>query len=102
MAPDPEPPFSGQDGHGAPQRFDRAHTDDRVSYLAASPAPYHAVANAAARLEEAGFRQVEGPPPGTVSAGRAKDAPRRGATTMLGWYVPEEPRRGPHAVPPRR
>ena len=29
-----------------------------MSFLAASPSPYHAVANAAARLEKAGFRQV--------------------------------------------
>ena len=28
-------------------RFDRGHTDDLMSFLAASPSPYHAVANAA-------------------------------------------------------
>ena len=39
-------------------RFDRGHTDDLMSFLAASPSPYHAVANAAERLEKAGFRQV--------------------------------------------
>ena len=39
--------------------FDRSHTDDLMSFLSASPSPYHAVANTAARLEKAGFRQVE-------------------------------------------
>src|SRR5437867_10997 len=39
-------------------RFDRGHTDDLMSFLAASPSPYHAVANAAERLEKAGFRQI--------------------------------------------
>ena len=38
--------------------FDRAHTDDLISFVAASPSPYHAVASAAERLEKAGFRQV--------------------------------------------
>ena len=41
-----------------PSRFDRGHTDDLMSFLAASPSPYHAVANTAERLEKAGFRQV--------------------------------------------
>lgn len=41
-----------------PSRFDRGHTDDLMPFLAASPTPYHAVANAAERLEKAGFRQV--------------------------------------------
>ena len=41
-----------------PPRFDRSHTDDLMSFLAAGPSPYHAVANAAERLEKAGFRQV--------------------------------------------
>ena len=43
----------------SPLRFDRGHTDDLMAFLMASPSPYHAVANAAARLEKAGFRQVE-------------------------------------------
>jgi aspartyl aminopeptidase len=42
----------------APHRLDRGHTDDLMTFLAASPTPYHAVANAAERLEKAGFRQV--------------------------------------------
>ena len=32
--------------------FDRAHTDDLISFVAASPSPYHAVASAAERLEK--------------------------------------------------
>ncbi len=27
----------------APSRFDRGHTDDLMTFLAASPTPYHAV-----------------------------------------------------------
>lgn len=41
-----------------PARFDRGHTDDLMTFLAASPSPYHAVATAAERLEKAGFKQV--------------------------------------------
>ncbi len=70
----------------SPQRFDRAHTDDLMSYLAASPSPYHAVANAAARLEEAGFRQVEETAAWDASAG-GKYVLRGGA--IVAWYVPE-------------
>ncbi|MCB5912004.1 M18 family aminopeptidase [Streptomyces pinistramenti] len=67
-------------------RFDRGHTDDLMSFLAASPSPYHAVANAAARLEKAGFRQVaetdawDGASGGTYVL-------RGGA--IIAWYVPE-------------
>ncbi|WP_432159733.1 M18 family aminopeptidase [Streptomyces sp. NRRL F-5630] len=66
--------------------FDRAHTDDLLTFLAASPTPYHAVAEAARRLDEAGFRQVaeeaawEGTPGGTYVL-------RGGA--LVAWYVPE-------------
>ncbi|MCD0482153.1 M18 family aminopeptidase [Streptacidiphilus sp. ASG 303] len=66
--------------------FDRSHTDDLISYLSASPSPYHAVASAAARLEKAGFRQVaeteawDGRPGGRYVV-------RGGA--LIAWYVPE-------------
>ncbi|WP_031026911.1 M18 family aminopeptidase [Streptomyces albus] len=66
--------------------FDRGHTDGLLSFLAASPSPYHAVANAAARLAEAGFQQVhetdawDGTPGG-------KYVLRGGA--LIAWYVPE-------------
>ena len=36
-----------------------AATDELLAYLAASPSPYHAVANAAARLERAGFKALD-------------------------------------------
>ncbi|KOG35023.1 M18 family aminopeptidase [Streptomyces resistomycificus] len=82
----------------APARFDRGHTDDLMSFLAASPSPYHAVANAAERLEKAGFRQVsetdawdaETSASAAVSGGRY--VLRGGA--IVAWYVPESA--GPH------
>ncbi|CAM5641823.1 putative M18 family aminopeptidase 2 OS=Streptomyces antimycoticus OX=68175 GN=apeB PE=3 SV=1 [Streptomyces antimycoticus] len=38
--------------------IDRGHTDDLMSFLRASPSPYHAVASAAERLEKAGFQRI--------------------------------------------
>ncbi|MET7286674.1 M18 family aminopeptidase [Streptomyces sp. NPDC005573] len=78
----------------APTRFDRGHTDDLMSFLAASPTPYHAVANVAERLEKAGFRQVaetdawdsEGPS-GAASGSGGRYVLRGGA--IVAWYVPE-------------
>ncbi|MGI5469731.1 M18 family aminopeptidase [Streptomyces sp. CA-132043] len=67
-------------------RFDRGHTDDLMSFLAASPSPYHAVANAAARLEKAGFRQVAETDAWDGGAG-GKYVLRGGA--IIAWYVPE-------------
>ncbi|MEW2401620.1 M18 family aminopeptidase [Streptomyces sp. NPDC046862] len=68
-------------------RFDRGHTDDLMTFLAASPSPYHAVANAAERLEKAGFRQVAETDAwdGTTAGGRY--VLRGGA--IVAWYVPE-------------
>ncbi len=70
-----------------PPRFDRGHTDDLMSFLAASPTPYHAVANAAERLEKAGFRQVAETDAWDGTAG-GKYVLRGGA--IVAWYVPEE------------
>ncbi|MEU9980494.1 M18 family aminopeptidase [Streptomyces sp. NPDC050856] len=67
-------------------RFDRGHTDDLMTFLAASPSPYHAVANAAERLEKAGFRQVEETAAWDGTSG-GKYVLRGGA--MIAWYVPE-------------
>ncbi|MEE1751365.1 M18 family aminopeptidase [Streptomyces sp. SP18CS02] len=67
-------------------RFDRGHTDDLMTYLAASPSPYHAVANAGERLEKAGFRQVEETAAWDATSG-GKYVVRGGA--VIAWYVPE-------------
>ncbi len=67
-------------------RFDRGHTDDLMSFLAASPSPYHAVANTAERLESAGFRAVAETDAWDGSAG-GKYVTRGGA--IIAWYVPE-------------
>ncbi|MCF3118778.1 MULTISPECIES: M18 family aminopeptidase [Streptomyces] len=66
--------------------FDRGHTEDLMSFLAASPSPYHAVASAAERLEKAGFRQVEETDAWDGTAG-GKYVLRGGA--IIAWYVPE-------------
>ncbi|MEU1597580.1 M18 family aminopeptidase [Streptomyces sp. NPDC005708] len=66
--------------------FDRAHTDDLMSFLAASPSPYHAVANTAERLEKAGFRQVAETDAWDGTSG-GKYVLRGGA--IVAWYVPE-------------
>ncbi|MFF5567844.1 M18 family aminopeptidase [Streptomyces sp. NPDC012623] len=67
-------------------RFDRGHTDDLMSFLAASPSPYHAVANAGERLEKAGFRQVRETDAWDGSAG-GRYVLRGGA--LIAWFVPE-------------
>ncbi|WP_329456950.1 M18 family aminopeptidase [Streptomyces sp. NBC_01497] len=67
-------------------RFDRGHTDDLMAFLSASPSPYHAVANAAARLEKAGFRQVAETDAWDGSTG-GRYVLRGGA--IVAWYVPE-------------
>ncbi|MFE7381682.1 M18 family aminopeptidase [Streptomyces zhihengii] len=66
--------------------FDRGHTDDLMSFLAASPTPYHAVAEAAGRLEKAGFRQVRETDAWDGTAG-GRYVLRGGA--LIAWYVPE-------------
>ncbi|MDR3083237.1 MAG: M18 family aminopeptidase [Streptomyces sp.] len=67
-------------------RFDRGHTDDLWSFLATSPSPYHAAANAAERLEKAGFRQVAETDAWDGTSG-GKYVLRGGA--IVAWYVPE-------------
>lgn len=90
----------------APSRFDRGHTDDLMTFLSASPTPYHAVASAAARLEKAGFRQVAETDAWEATSG-GKYVLRGGA--IVAWYVPEgaaahTPFRivGAHTDPPDR
>ncbi|MFF8989755.1 M18 family aminopeptidase [Streptomyces sp. NPDC014983] len=70
----------------APLTFDRAHTDDLMSFLAACPSPYHAVANVAGRLEKAGFRQVAETDAWDGTSG-GRYVLRGGA--IIAWYVPE-------------
>ncbi|MFF7237555.1 M18 family aminopeptidase [Streptomyces collinus] len=70
----------------APARFDRGHTDDLMSFLAASPSPYHAVANTAGRLEKAGFRQVAETDAWDGTSG-GRYVLRGGA--IVAWYVPD-------------
>ncbi|MFE9251837.1 M18 family aminopeptidase [Streptomyces sp. NPDC007088] len=67
-------------------RFDRGHTDDLMSFLAASPTPYHAVDQAARRLREAGFQQVAETDAWDASGG-GKYVLRGGA--LIAWFVPE-------------
>ncbi|MDT0436841.1 M18 family aminopeptidase [Streptomyces sp. NPDC005840] len=69
-----------------PHRFDRGHTDDLMSFLTASPSPYHAVASAAERLEKAGFRQVAETDAWDGTSG-GRYVLRGGA--LVAWYVPE-------------
>ncbi|MEU5533671.1 M18 family aminopeptidase [Streptomyces sp. NPDC020362] len=78
----------------APARFDRGHTDDLMSFLAASPSPYHAVANTAERLEKAGFRKVAETDAWDTETSAASAAGSGGRYVLRGgaivaWYVPE-------------
>ncbi|MBO3673680.1 M18 family aminopeptidase [Streptomyces sp. NEAU-YJ-81] len=66
--------------------IDRGHTDDLMSFLRASPSPYHAVAIAAERLEKAGFQRVEETARWDGAAG-GRFVLRGGA--IIAWYVPE-------------
>jgi aspartyl aminopeptidase len=66
--------------------FDRSHTDDLAAFIAASPSQYHAVRNAAERLEKAGFRQILETEAWDGEAG-GKYVIRGGA--IIAWYVPE-------------
>ncbi|MER7411941.1 MULTISPECIES: M18 family aminopeptidase [Streptomyces] len=66
--------------------FGDGHTDGLMSFLSASPSPYHAVVNAAALLEKAGFRQVRETDAWDAAAG-GRYVLRGGA--LIAWYVPE-------------
>lgn len=71
--------------NSAPRAFDRTHTDDLAAFVQESPTPYHAVAAAAARLEKAGFRQVDETERWDDGSG-GRYLVRRGA--IIAWYVP--------------
>lgn len=82
----------------APAAFDRAHTDDLARFLADSPTPYHVARNAAAMLEQAGFRELAETDAWDTGAGGGADA-RAGSSgggwyvlrggALIAWYVPE-------------
>lgn len=57
-----------------------------MGFLTSSPSPYHAAATAAARLEKAGFRQVEETAAWDGGTG-GRFVVRGGA--IIAWYVPE-------------
>ncbi|MGW0824160.1 M18 family aminopeptidase [Streptomyces sp. NPDC002845] len=65
---------------------DRAHSDDLLSFIRSGPSPYHVVANAARRLERAGFKELRGTDDWTGAEG-GRYVVRGGA--ILAWYVPE-------------
>jgi aspartyl aminopeptidase len=66
---------------------DCTHSDDLIAFLTASPTPYHAVAEAARRLEKAGFTQLAETEAWDGSAG-GKFLTRAGA--LIAWYVPRD------------
>ena len=66
--------------------FDRTHTDSLLAYLTASPTPYHAVAEAAALLDKAGFHRLLESDAWDGHAG-GRYVIRGGA--MIAWYLPE-------------
>ncbi|SDD97979.1 M18 family aminopeptidase [Streptomyces prasinopilosus] len=86
----PSPAAAPRSAARAPRTFDRGHTDDLMAFLAASPTPYHAVANVAERLEKAGFRRVvetEAWDTGSPAGSGGTYVLRGGA--IIAWYVPE-------------
>ncbi|MGV9311041.1 M18 family aminopeptidase [Streptomyces sp. NPDC003691] len=77
---------SPQSTSSAAGPFGPGHTDEMMSFLAASPSPYHAVANTAERLEKAGFREVREADAWDGEAG-GRYVIRGGA--IIAWFVPE-------------
>jgi len=68
-------------------RFDQAHTDELLAYLRTAPTPFHAVAEAAARLEQAGFTRLEESDSWADGAAEgARYAVRGGA--LVAWILP--------------
>lgn len=65
--------------------FDRTHTDDLLAFLGASPTPFHAAAEAARRLDLAGFRRLAETDSWDASGGGGY-AVRGGA--LVAWYLP--------------
>ena len=76
----------------------RRRPEPLLAFLAASPSPYHAVADAAARLEAAGFTPLD-ETDGVARRGRSPLRRRGGA--LVAWRVPAR-RRVARRVPHRR
>jgi aspartyl aminopeptidase len=68
--------------------FDRKHTDDLLDFLRAAPTPFHAVAEAAARLERAGFTQLAETDSWEDGAATGARYVIRGGA-LVAWYLPE-------------
>lgn len=72
-----------------PTRFDQAHTDELLAFLRSSPTPFHAVAEAAARLERAGFSRLEEGDSWAGDAGLGARYVLRGGA-LIAWIMPED------------
>ena len=74
-------------GAGTILHDDDAYTDSLIDFVTASPSSYHAAAEVARRLEEAGFARAE------ETASWQEDLPRRGYVIRDGaiaaWALPE-------------
>ena len=68
-------------------RFDQAHTDELLAYLQAAPTPFHAVAEAAARLELAGFTRLEEADSWSDGAAEGAGYVVRGGA-LVAWILP--------------
>lgn len=65
------------------------HADDLIAFLDASPTPWHAVAEAARRLEAAGFRRLKESEEWTLRPGDAAYV-TRGDGTLAAFRVPRD------------
>lgn len=74
----------------------RGHAADLISYITASPSPYHAVAEAVIILEKAGFQELRETDPWTeVSGGRFLAH----GGTLIAWYTaPSAPAHAPFLI----
>lgn len=68
-------------------RFDHAHTDGLLTFLNAAPTPFHAVAEAAARLEKAGFTRLEESGSWADGAAEGSHYVVRGGA-LIAWILP--------------
>ena len=69
--------------------FDRAHTDELLGFLRASPTAFHAVAEGAALLERAGFSRLEETDSWADGAATGARYVLRGGA-LIAWYLPPD------------